>query len=165
MGLRRRWNRIRSGNKECVVPASPQSSLTVEQVYHDAALQFLTVQISTNDVLDSRNYQAFTIGSTVLPLTFALLNLSEQEVPDTANWSLAGALVFYLLLLACACRASFVRGLEYRPDIATLRAYLDDYETNPKGGLHCRSGPQTNICPPSSRTSASSSRRPDGWVE
>ncbi len=107
---------------------------SVEEVYHDAALQFLTIQISTSDVLDARTFQAFTIGSTVLPLTFALLNLSDREVPIVANWALGVALGCYVLLLTMATRVSFIRALEYRPNIAELQGHTARYRSLELGG-------------------------------
>ncbi len=107
---------------------------SVEQVYHDAALQFLNVQIRTNEVLDARTYQVFTIGSTVLPLTFALLNLTTDEAPRSAGWTLGAALLFYVLLIFCADRASRQRLLGYRPDIAALGDQVAGYRSAPDGG-------------------------------
>lgn len=72
----------------------------------------------------------------MLPLTVALLNLSGKHVPDAASWALGIALVSYVVLLPLAARASFIRGLEYRPDIATLRKYADPAA---KGALDGRS--------------------------
>ena len=60
-----------------------------------------------------------------MPVTLALLNLSTRPIPVAAKWALGGALVCYFVLLAFATRVSFIRGLEYRPDIATLRCYAD----------------------------------------
>ena len=45
-----------------------------------------------------------------------------------------GALVCYFLLLAFATRVSFIRGLEYRPDIATLRCYADPSSSQVREG-------------------------------
>ncbi len=133
-----RWKRRREIDTQREEPAAvvtrSSDGPSVEEVYHDAALQFLTVQISTNDVLDSRTFQAFTIGSTVLPLTFALLNLSTQEVPAIASWALGVALGFYVLLLAMASRVSFIRALEYRPNIAELQSHTTRYRSLELGG-------------------------------
>lgn len=98
-----------------------------EDVYHDAARHFLDVQISTHDVHDTKTAQTFSVGSVVLPVTFALLNLGAREVPMYALWALGLALVFYIALLVCAARASLFRGMEYRPNISTLRVHSERY--------------------------------------
>jgi hypothetical protein len=91
-------------------------------VLRDAAIRFLDVQLSTDDILDTRNASVFAISSTVLPLTFGLLNLTSKNVPDFATAALIGALICYVLVLVCSWRASLIRGLEYRPHLPTLRA-------------------------------------------
>lgn len=83
------------------------------EVYHDAARHFLDVQISTMDVLDGKTAQNFSIGSLVLPVTFALPNL--ETVSRTARIALAIALVFYGLVLVSAA-ASLIRELELSID-------------------------------------------------
>lgn len=101
-----------------------------EQVYLEAARHFLDVQISTYDVLDGRAVQTFSIGSVVLPVTFALLNLGSAEVTISliAVGALCGALFVYLALLFCVIKAStIIRALEYRPNIQTLRSHSDQY--------------------------------------
>lgn len=130
-----RWmNRHGTGQQNAPVMSSTSDGPSVEEVYHDAALQFLNVQISTNGLLDARTYQVFMIGSTVLPLTFALLNLSTREVTDQANWFLGGALGFYVIVLVCALRVSFVRELNYRPDISVLAEYTETFKGQPLAG-------------------------------
>lgn len=129
------WGRAGGGRDEpAVVVAAPSDGPSVEEVYHDAALQFLNIQYSGNEVLDVRTYQVFTIGSTVLPLTFALLNLTASEAPPTAGWALGAALTFYVALIFCAGRASRYRLLAYRPDIATLGEQVAAYRTVTEGG-------------------------------
>ena len=133
-----RWKRRREAEEEQDEPAvlvtASSDGPSVEEVYHDAALQFLNLQIRTNEVLDARTYQVFTIGSTVLPLTFALLNLTTNEAPRSAGWMLGAALIFYLLLIFCANRASRQRLLDYRPDVATLGEQVAAYRTVTEGG-------------------------------
>lgn len=98
-----------------------------EDVYHDAARHFLDVQTSAHDALDNKNSHTLSVGSVVLPVTFVLLNLSSRAVPVFAVWALGVALGCYIGLLVCAGRASFVHGLEYRPDIQTLREHSNSY--------------------------------------
>lgn len=101
-----------------------------EEVYLDAARHFLDVQIDTGDVLDTKASHTLTVGSVVLPLTGAFLNLGNAKIPDIAESLLVLALVFYLRLLACAARASLLRGLKYRPSITTLREHSEHYGSN-----------------------------------
>jgi hypothetical protein len=104
--------------------------LLPEQVYHDAARHFLDVQVSTADLLDTRAVQMFSVGSLVIPVTFALLNLgSEQvEISTLARWCLSAAIVLYVAVLFCVIQAStLIRGLEYRPKLSKLREYSEQY--------------------------------------
>jgi len=114
-------------------PESPDgdgTNLLPEEVYHDAAQHFLDVQISTHDLLDNKTSQTLSVGSVVLPVTFVLLNLSSRDVPVVALWALGLALGSYIALLVCAGRAGLIRGVQYRPDIKTLRNYSNQYSAN-----------------------------------
>lgn len=121
-------------NLELAATFPSSNGPSVEEVYHDAALQFLNVQIATAEELDARTYQMFTIGSTVLPVTFALLNLAGDEAPSVAGWMLGAALIVYLALIGCAIRATRQRRFDYRPNIATLASLIDSYRSVPQGG-------------------------------
>lgn len=94
-----------------IVPAQTTS----EAVYYTASRHFLDVQFATMDVLDNKSAQYFSVGSTVLTVTFALLNLSQRDVPTYALWALGAALVSYVFLLVFSFFMSLIRGLEYRP--------------------------------------------------
>jgi hypothetical protein len=96
------------------VSEAPADGPLSAEVYHDAARHFLDVQISTMDVPDGKTAQYFSIGSLVLPVTFALLNL--ETVSRAARISLAIALVFYGLVLVSAAAASLIRGPELSID-------------------------------------------------
>lgn len=109
-----------------VEPPRLNTGITSEEIYHSAARHFLDVQFATMDVLDTKTWQSFSVGSTVLTVTFALLNLSTREVPEHALWALGIALFFYLLLLIFSYSASRIRGLQYRPDIATVKAHSEE---------------------------------------
>jgi hypothetical protein len=108
---------------------TPQRSegTTPADVFYEAAARFLDAQISTGDVLDNKNANAFSVGSTVLPLTFGFLSLGSTNVPTIAEIALGLALFFYLLLLIFAFRASLIRALEYRPDIPTLHKHSGSF--------------------------------------
>lgn len=104
------------------------SETSAEEVYHDAARHFLDVQISTHDILENRTAQVLSVGSVVLPVTFALVNLGSARVPTVAEWAFTGALVFYIILVVCARQANRLRGLEYRPHLPTLKKHSEEYE-------------------------------------
>lgn len=109
-------------------PPTPSDDPTSEQVFYDAAARFLDLQISTDDVIDREALTAFTIASTVLPLTFGFLNLGPNRAPDKAVSFFTAALVFYGLVLLCSFRVSMFRGLEFRPHLPTLRNHSYKYE-------------------------------------
>jgi hypothetical protein len=126
-----RWLRHRvpgGGNAPTAPPPPIPPSLPAEQVSYDAAARFLDVQISTDDVLDQEARGVLTIGSTVLPLTFGLLNLGPNRAPDLAIACFAVALVAYAILLSCSFRISRFRGLEYRPHLPTLMEHSRNYD-------------------------------------
>ena len=120
------WRKlVRTGRKQehdwSEAPPHGMSQVTPDEVFHDAASRFLDVQISTNDVFDARTTNAFSIGSTVLPVTFGLLRLSATAIPVLTIVLLAAALVMYVALLVCVWQASRIRVLEYRPNMLTLQ--------------------------------------------
>lgn len=104
----------------------PPDGLTAESVFHDAALKYLDQQVVSNDHLDARAAQNFQVGSTVVTIAFGLLSLSRAEIPDRAEYSLWGALGAYGLVLILSFAASVFRKTAYRPDIPTVRRYVDD---------------------------------------
>lgn len=129
------WRKIvrrprESDHPEVEVASSEDHGPIAAEVYHDAARHFLEVQISTYDLLDTRAVQTFSIGSVVLPVTFALLNLGSTrvDIPLVARGALGAALFVYLGLLFCVIKASTIlRALEYRPNLKTLRSHSARY--------------------------------------
>lgn len=129
------WRRTFRGSQERDDPDEDVASTEdhgpiAAEVYHDAARHFLDVQISTYDLLDTRAVQTFSIGSVVLPVTFALLNLGSTrvDIPLVARGALGGALFVYLGLLFCVIKASTIlRALEVRPNLQTLRSHSAQY--------------------------------------
>lgn len=89
-------------------------------IYLEAARRFLDLQVGTDEILDTRNITIFSIGSTILPVTFGLLNLADRDIPHRAEVALILALGCYVLLLAFSWRASVIRGIEYRPALPVL---------------------------------------------
>lgn len=118
----------RSGPQSVPGGAAPNANEpTSESIFLEAAKSFLDVQVSTDDLLDSRNAGIFSVGSTVLPVTFGLLGLGQKAVPHWAIVSLALALGCYVFLLSSSWRASLIRGLEFRPHIPTLAENSEHY--------------------------------------
>lgn len=103
-----------------VSPDATTDAPSADQVYFAFAERLLDTQITTNAVLDTKTAGTVAVGSTVLPLTFGLLSLSERTLPDASQWLLAAAVVAYVILLMTAAWTSYIRGLEYRPDLRTL---------------------------------------------
>ena len=115
-------------------PNDSPGDLAPEEVYHDAAQWFLAAQTSSFDQLDGKVTQAFGTGILVLPVTGALLNLSQVSLPDWSIWALIVAIVAFAFLIRFAILANRSRQLEYRPAIDTLSGYVDEYATRPLGG-------------------------------
>lgn len=99
-----------------------------ERVFYEATVRFLDVQISTNEALDNKAANIFSVASTVLPVTFGLLSLAPNRISGYSIAALIAALVAYAVLLLCAWRASTFRGLEYRPNLQKLDEYSQEYE-------------------------------------
>jgi hypothetical protein len=115
-------------------PSGPSQSPSVlgdeatpEGVFRSAAARQLDTQITTNDILDTRNMTIVGIGSTILPVTFGLLSIGQVKVPQKADWLLVIAVVWYGALLLSSWWASRYRGLSLRPDLRDLRRYSETY--------------------------------------
>ncbi len=111
-----------SGYPNVEMPYDNESGIAPEEVFCDAAARFLDIQISTNDVFDNRTSNAFSIGCTVLPVTFGLLRLSSATIPVVTIALLATALAMYVVLVFCVWRSSRIRVLAYRPNMEALEA-------------------------------------------
>jgi hypothetical protein len=92
------------------------------EIYLEAARRFLDLRVGTDEILDTRNITIFSIGSTILPVTFGLLNLADTAIPQRAEVAWIIALAAYVFLLVFSWRASSIRGLEYRPELTALEA-------------------------------------------
>lgn len=130
-----RLRRVLGQEQQAQMPRPVEAEIEVttpEEVLYAAASRFLDVQVSTNDVLDNKSAAAFSVGSTVLPVTFGLLRLSAQAVPPVTLVLLALALVAYVGLVVFVWLASRSRRVEYRPDLVTLQGHS---ETTPGANL------------------------------
>lgn len=79
-----RWSRrpLPAPPPDQQVPPSADASRdapSADQVFRDAALNFLGVQVSTHDTLDTKAAGALSVGSTLLPLTVGLLTLLGES--------------------------------------------------------------------------------------
>lgn len=108
--------------------------LVPEEVYHDAAQSFPAAQTRSFDQLDNKVTQTFSAGILVLPITGALLNLSQVTLPDWAIRALIAAILAFAFLIGLVILANRSRQLEYRPSINTLGGYVDEYAAKPLGG-------------------------------
>jgi hypothetical protein len=105
-----------------------EAELHSAEVYHDAARHFLDVQLTTLDSLSTKTTQYLSVASLALPVTFALLRTAtdgSDPLPGEAIWSLLGALAAYLLVLVFASLAGRLSAVEYRPNIATVKAHSE----------------------------------------
>lgn len=103
---------------------------TPQGIFRQEAARQLDSQVSTNDVLDTRNMNIVLVGSIVLPVTFGLLSIGDRETPPWAGRALGASLLFYALLLAASWWASKFRGLGYRPDLPDLYANVEEYSAS-----------------------------------
>ena len=101
---------------------------TPEDVFYAAAARFLDVQITTNIAVDSKAATTLSVGSTVLPVSFGLLNLGPREIPLWAQIFLITAVAAYVMLLVLIWRASLIRAMDYRPDLLAMEEYSQEYE-------------------------------------
>ena len=107
--------------EENMSPETFEDEVAPEEVFLTAAARFLDLQMTTNDVFDNKTSNAFSIGSTVLPVTFGLLGLSAKQVSTITIGILVLALVAYVVLVFCVWCASRIRVLSYRPNMDALR--------------------------------------------
>ena len=126
--LRRQFGIPNTFDVHVTAPPTASEGVSSTQVFHDAAIKFLDVQVSTDDVLDARNVSVFSIATTVLRITIGLLNLRKTPPPHHAVIPLGIALFFYFCLIIASLRASRIRGLQYRPDLPTMRNYVGSYD-------------------------------------
>lgn len=101
---------------------------SADQVYFACAERLLETQLTINAALDTKTAGTVAVGSTVLPLTFGLLSLSGRTLPGATQWLLVAAVVAYVLLLMTAAWTSYIRGLEYRPELRTLRQHSQEVD-------------------------------------
>jgi hypothetical protein len=102
------------------------TGLSSDHVFLLHAERFLDSQFTANESFDAKASSSLGVGSTVLPLTFGLLAVSERTPPAITNWCLAIAVLAYFVLLIFVIRAIHIRGFEYRP---TLQSIADSSQT------------------------------------
>jgi hypothetical protein len=103
-------------------------------MYHEAAVKRLEIQIGTFDALDAKAWNALSIGSAILPITFGLLGFSKVAIPGVA-WivlSLAGVSYAALLGLSWVITRRTYRIAVGAP-ITTLRDHVAGQEYTGEG--------------------------------
>ena len=68
-------------------PARDLAEISPVAVFYEAAAKRLDIQIGTFDALDTKAWNALSIGSAILPITFGLLGFSNVHVP-WLGWAL-----------------------------------------------------------------------------
>lgn len=61
---------------------------SADQIYLVTTERLLNSQVATNDILDTKTSGAVSVGSTILPLTFGLLSLSDNPLPQAGRAAL-----------------------------------------------------------------------------
>jgi len=120
-----------------VTDETVQSSVQAEEsdpesaeVYLEAARHRLDTQVSANVALDNRIAAAFSVGSTVLPLTIGLLNQQFATIDTWVKVLLAAAIAAYVIVLLCSQAAYSLRAVKFRPDIPTLQLHSLSYPSD-----------------------------------
>ncbi len=103
------------------------TDITPDEIYRDAALQYLNIQIADDSNFNARNLQIFATGTAILPLTFALLSTAEKSPSTSAKWFLIAAVVAYMVSIVFSLTASFYNVVQYKPDLLTLEGHLEKY--------------------------------------
>ena len=115
---------------------SPDSEPTPVSVFHNAAVKRLDIQIGSNEALDSKAWNALSIGSAILPITFGLLGLSEIHVPWPAWICLGLSGLAFAALLAHAWTITFgAYSVRTGGPITELREYTESGEYPGEGLL------------------------------
>lgn len=106
---------------------APVSEVTPIAVFYEAAVKQLEIQTGTFDTLDAKAWNALSIGSAILPITFGLLGIGDVNIP------LVGALALGLAVLAYALLLGYVWRITTKTDrfragerISTLSDHVDN---------------------------------------
>jgi hypothetical protein len=117
-------------------PGFGGSEPTPVAVFHDAAVKRLDIQIGFVDALDSKAWNALSIGSAILPITFGLLGLSDIDVPWPAWICLGLAGLAFASLLAHAWTITFgAYSMRTGGPITELREHTESGEYPAEGLL------------------------------
>jgi hypothetical protein len=100
-------------------------------VFYDVAHQRLLEQMSRHDSLDAKVLAAFSFGSTVLPITFGLLSIAEQDEPksDLFQPLIYAAVFVYTVVLILSALAFLRRQLSVRPNLPTMHDLSEIHPT------------------------------------
>jgi hypothetical protein len=104
------------------------------EVFYEAAAKQLEIQIGAFNALDAKAWNALSIGSAILPITFGLLGVSDVDIPLLGAVALGLAVVAYAILLWHAWRiTSRTDRLRAGEPITTLSNFVDTREFSGEG--------------------------------
>jgi len=102
------------------------SGMDAADIFYDVAMRRLDEQIERNDAYGAKVTAALSVGTTVLPITFGLLEFQDRGVPTLGLALLTQAVAVYGLLMVCALNALVPTTLDYRPDLGELAKHSID---------------------------------------
>jgi hypothetical protein len=103
------------------------ADITPIALLYEAARKQLEIQIGVFEALDTKAWNALSIGSAILPITFGLLGVSDVEIPLVGAFPLGLAVIAYAGLLWNAWLITTRTGqLRAGESITTLSHYVDN---------------------------------------
>jgi hypothetical protein len=100
------------------------------EVLYDVVTQRLFEQMERNDSQEVKVLAAFAFGSTVLPIAFSLLSLTDgsRDRCYLVDWFVGAATVLFGIVVALIIWALNIRTFSLRPDLDTLERYSQEYD-------------------------------------
>jgi hypothetical protein len=80
----------------------PDAAITPVAVFYEAASKRLDIQLAAFETLDTKAWNALSLGSAILPIVFGILGFTDVHVPWPAWIFLGGAGIAYAILLVCS---------------------------------------------------------------
>ena len=110
------------------------SDVTPIALFHEVASKQLDIQISAFNALDSKAWNALSIGSAILPITFGLLGVSNVDILLLGAIALGLAVVAYAILPWYAWRITTTTSrLRAGEPVSALSNYVDNREFSGEG--------------------------------
>ena len=114
------------------IAAAPD--VTPISVFHEAAREQLEIQIGAFNALDTKAWNALSIGSAILPITFGLLGVGNVDIPLLGAVALGFAVIAYAVVLWYAWRiTSRTDRLRTGELITSLSNHVDNREISSEG--------------------------------